>query len=148
MTHTGDDHIDARELEAFLDGGLPLQRADAVRAHCDSCASCQNVLDELRAVRELLQSDAISGPLRPMWAAISDRLRASRAPRFRLSFALGTSTVALVGVVLGLILGSFGGRTSDVQADSFATGVVVTLTGEESSTIAGMYLSNLEEGGQ
>jgi hypothetical protein len=83
-----------------------------------------------------------------MWAAISDRLRASRAPRFRLSVVLGTSTLAVIGVVLGLILGSFGRSTSDVQADSFATGVVVTLTGEESSTIAGMYLSNLEEGGQ
>lgn len=103
-------HPRGETILAFLDGELAPAFADEVRDHCAACAECRQVSQELSSVREILVAHPGSAPLRPVWPAVQGRLERPASPFFRPAFGIATTAAALVGILLGVFVGSIGNR--------------------------------------
>lgn len=60
-------------LSAYLDGDLPQGEQAALAAHLPSCASCREVLHDLRLVVAQARSLPDLPPTRDLWPAVSER---------------------------------------------------------------------------
>ncbi len=130
-------HVD-ESLQAWLDGELDEAEAHTVRRHVEECDRCSRAVEELRAVRSVLGSDADLAPLRPMWPAVKARMVAETRPRFGLSFGFATSAAAVAGLIIGLALGGNG----DVSQRTAATGDEESVLGDDAlATLDEIYVS-------
>ncbi|MFC2173150.1 anti-sigma factor family protein [Acidobacteriota bacterium] len=149
MKGNKDQHCEDR-LQAYLDGELTKNQTGRIEGHLARCPSCRGVLDELKAVGHTMKSEADPEPLRAMWPAVRERLkRPTPAPRHRAAFAMATSAVAVIGVVLGLFLGMWKGEASTVATDGAWAEIATTLTAGDAISLSDIYLAAVpEEGGQ
>ena len=92
------------ELSAFVDGSLAPEEQAAVRAHVAGCASCQQQVEQLRAVRDIMRGLPLVDPPfgffeRTLRQGPKPRSSASRRLRNGLIFTI-VGLVAIIGVVL------------------------------------------------
>src|SRR5262245_52696432 len=126
--------IDPEELNEYLDGELPLDRAAIVEAHVAGCAACQKLTADLRRVsRELGEWTVEKSPatLRASGPLVDEPAPTSWRPRWLSSVAtfpvLGlTGVVVLVVLVAGtsnrmekggVALVRLGGTSSDASTE-------------------------------
>jgi anti-sigma factor RsiW len=62
-----DEHIQAEELSAFIDGDVEEARVAKIQSHLDQCAACSGVAEELRTLRGDLSKLAEVEPQRNLW---------------------------------------------------------------------------------
>jgi anti-sigma factor RsiW len=124
---------------AFLDGELGPLDADAVRNHCSDCEQCRQVLQELSVVSRALQSLPPAEPVRPVWPAVRDGLERARLPIFRPAFAAATTATALLGVLLGVWIGSIGSRATEPSGSYLWSYVASSITEEGGDSLPDIY---------
>jgi anti-sigma factor RsiW len=110
------------DLGLHLDGELPPERDNALRAHLDACESCRDELARLRSLAEAVAAVPAGEPPAQVWAAIerrlSDEALAGSAEASR-SFGgllrhrwVATAAAVALAIGLGLAGGLFGSRAS------------------------------------
>jgi anti-sigma factor RsiW len=127
--NTPGPHPEGEKILALLDGELDPAVAGEIREHCAACAPCGQVLREFSEVRGLLAAHAPSEPLRPAWPAVRTRLEAAAAPAFRPAFGFATTAAAVVGIALGVLVGTLAHRHSAVEG-TYLWSVVASGVGE------------------
>jgi hypothetical protein len=92
-TGTIGDHV-GDLLSGYIDGELTQQERQQVEAHCDGCAECSTVLDELRALRRTVAKTRLSEIGEDIWREQMDdtTVRTSR----------GIGWLLLIGGILAL----------------------------------------------
>lgn len=95
---------DVEDLEALLAGELAPERADAVRAHAESCPACHAELIWLEEERVLMAKRAAQAPApEDLWAGMEERLQAAPPRRRRFTLALASTTIAAATAFLVLL---------------------------------------------
>ncbi len=61
-----DEHVGAR-LSGLLDGELTQQERQRVELHCDTCETCRNELEELKAIRQRVGKGRLSDLDQGVW---------------------------------------------------------------------------------
>jgi anti-sigma factor RsiW len=92
------------ELSGFVDGSLAPEEQAAVRAHVAGCASCQQQVEQLRAVRDIMRGLPLVEPPfgffeRTLRQGPKPRSTAARRFRNGLIFTI-VALLAIIGVVL------------------------------------------------
>lgn len=129
MTYDKHDcDVMCERLAAFLEGDLAPDERAAAERHLAECASCAEVLAELRAISAQAATMPLLTPSRDLWAEIESRISTpvtvlagasaamSRAPRRRWQFALAAA--ALIAATAGttyLIATHRGGAATSVN---------------------------------
>lgn len=96
------------DVEAFCDGELAPERRSRVEAHLRRCQSCTELRDELRALRDAVQSMPLDEPSSArLWEGVDRSLRPPWwSPPRLLGQSRGERAVrAVAGIVLALALG-------------------------------------------
>ncbi|HEY8923673.1 MAG TPA: zf-HC2 domain-containing protein [Polyangia bacterium] len=114
-------HVTAERVSEWLDGDISEREAAAVRAHVATCASCADLVSELRGQGESLRELGRPEPPATLWSTIEGVMDAedARAERGRWSWpswlagALGGAVTAAVAVWLVV-----GGRATTAGASS------------------------------
>lgn len=122
-------------MQDELDGLLPVERSEALRAHLSSCASCAAEFKALRAIDAVLASD----PLVRAPSALPGAVMAEVAHRAG-SAGLLERFAVWVGVPVGLLSAGLGVRAILVEsgAASRAAHLVTGLTGGAGSLLTGI----------
>ena len=105
-------HPRGRELSSYLDGGLPVRRAQTVACHVETCPTCTAELAALRGVKVALANHQEVEP-RPGWLPrVQQQVAGGALPsstswirvrlRLRLAGGIAAAAVGLVGVGLWL----------------------------------------------
>lgn len=68
------DELEPR-LSALVDGSLPVDEQDAIRAHMQSCTRCRGLVQDLDRVRRAATSLGSKTPPDHIWAELSERVR-------------------------------------------------------------------------
>lgn len=133
---------DAGLLHDWIDGRLPPDRAEAVRAHVSGCPSCADAVEAYRATGDLLRAWSAAGArerspqLDVLWtrvrAGIDEKQDASRQ-RFRLRRWLWLPAAAALAVFILLFYPSVVGR-GPISPGDFR--VAVESLDSETSTVA------------
>jgi len=116
--------IKKTDVTALLSGNLEEERRKAVTEHLKECRECRKDVEDLRRIFE--EADAVKGEIREAlgsvdWKALPDRIadyvfaqaaapekRPSAGERFRAWIFQARLRPVLAGVVMGVVLGSFG----------------------------------------
>jgi hypothetical protein len=136
---TSSPHPEEKKLLALLDGELAPVVADQIREHCGACAQCRDALQDLSAVHEMIRAHAPSGPLRPAWPFVKDRLGRGSLPRLRSAFGVATTAAALVGVLLGVVVGSIGNRQTENEGSYLWSRITSSSAEEGCGTLPDIY---------
>jgi anti-sigma factor RsiW len=100
MSSQHEHDFDEALLSGYLDGMLTQQDTQNVRLHLESCASCNQTVSEMNALREVTMTSRFSTPPDDQW---DERPRGIVS---RLSFGLGWAIiVAWIVGLLGFTLG-------------------------------------------
>ena len=67
---TTNEHIQAEELSAYIDGDFDESRARSIQSHLDDCEACTKAAEELRGLRSDLSGLADVEPRRDLWPAV------------------------------------------------------------------------------
>lgn len=128
------EHPAGHVLQAYHDGELAPDRAAAVEAHCDRCAECRSVLDELAAAERLLAAVPAPEMQRSVWSRV-DPGRA-RESRFRPAFALAAGAV---GIVIGVLMGPVPDGAGDARETSTWTATVGVWSSGTTSSLLDVF---------
>jgi anti-sigma factor RsiW len=146
MDERHEQHREIR-IQALFDGELNELEASAVRDHLEKCGRCASIWADMESVRAALPGYTGSGPLRPAWPAVRDRLEENRASRMGVAFRLGTSLAAAAGILIGLYVSSFDSSENYTDDESWAE-FGSLLGSEEGATLDYLYLTTDETGGE
>lgn len=94
--------FDEELISGYLDGALPQVQSQKVRLHVEDCGACQNLLGELRTLRETAMSTRFKSPADDEWPELP------RTVPSNLSRKMGwVVLIAWLLVVTGLALWRF-----------------------------------------
>jgi anti-sigma factor RsiW len=145
---TSGPHPPGQKIVALLDGELAPAVAAEVRGHCDACAHCRQVRQDFSAVRGMLSAHAGSEPLRPIWPAVRARREKAASPASRPAFGVAATAAALVGIALGVMVGSLAHRSPEYEG-TYLWSVVASSVGEESgNALPDIYSTTLSGEGR
>ncbi len=130
------EHPAGHVLQAYHDGELAADEAAAVRAHCERCAECRGVLEELAAAERLLAACPAPGMPRSVWSRV--RPAPARESRFKPVFALAAG---LAGVVAGVLMGPLPIGADEVRETTTLTGSVDIWSGGTTSSLLDVFAS-------
>jgi anti-sigma factor RsiW len=136
------NHVENR-IQAWLDGELTASEAEAVENHCRICDSCGERWQEQLEIRSMLSAAPLEESVAPMWPVVEKRLQGSAG--FTLPFAFGASAAAVVGIALGVFLGTINETPYENGEQDVWSEVGSTMATESSSGLSGFYLDT-EEG--
>jgi len=141
-------------VRAALDGELPAEELERVRAHCRACPHCRGVWAQMRALCEMLTPDDV-GSTPSLWPAVAAevaRRRAQGGRPFGFSFAMGAAAAAAAGLLLGIWAGPAAWRASSSQTteqtEAAWTEMGSLVTGEGATTLDVIYLAAVPEEGE
>lgn len=134
-----ESHPSGRAILALLDEELAPGDAEKVSAHCDTCEQCRQLREELSSVGETLRAHVASGPLRPVWPVVQDRLDRASRPILRAAFGVATAAAIVVGVFLGLLAGTAESRRAESGGANLWSVVGSSLGEGGSGTLSGAY---------
>jgi anti-sigma factor RsiW len=145
---TPGSHPPGQKIVALLDGELAPAVAAEVRRHCEACAQCRQVLQDFSAVRGVLAAHGSSAPLRPIWPVVRVRREKAASPGFRPAFGFATAAAALVGIVLGVLVGSLAHRSPSYEG-AYLWSVIAPGVGEEGgSALPDIYSTTISGEGR
>jgi anti-sigma factor RsiW len=96
------EHPSGQQLQIYLDGELAPEEQTALESHLRECAGCQETLDELRSLFQLIESVPERALERDLAPQVMNALRP--AMRWLPSVALG-ELVAALGIAAALVIG-------------------------------------------
>ena len=132
-------HPPGQKIVALLDGELALAVAAEVREHCDACAQCRQVLQDFSAVRGMLAAHSGCEPLRPVWPAVRARRTKAAFPVSRPAFGFATTAAALVGIALGVLVGTLAHRSSEDEGTYLWSAVASGVGDEGGNALPDIY---------
>ena len=144
-------HPGGKRILALIDGELPPTEADPVRRHIEECAQCRREWEELGAVADslaALAAPSASEPLRPVWPIVRDRLSRTDRPILKPAFGAAAAAAVLVGVAIGILVGSAGSRATESEGAYLWSSFGSSLAEDGGGTLSGAYSRmTIEEGG-
>ncbi len=144
-------HVEERIL-ACLEGRLPKEQAETVRAHCRDCPHCAEAWARTETAWAALAACPAPPAPAPAWPGVRARLRLPE--RRTRGFAFGAAATAAIGLAIGLLL-SAGTATQAPPAGDAATAVELLAEGTlwwegRETTLDVLYLAagaNGDDGG-
>ena len=132
-------------IEALLDGELSGNEEAALLRHIGMCERCASVRAGAEEIRAALAAGERPEPLRPVWAAVSERFDPTIHPRSSMAFRFGATFAVAAGIIIGLLLGSMS-ASSTTETGGVWSKLGSTITTQSESSLDQIYLSEFNGG--
>ncbi len=139
-------HVLAR-LQAWRDGELPVDAAEAVRAHLAACPDCTRAAQELEMLWDAIAAAQPPMAPRPAWPGLRASFAGPR--RASLPWAAGLAA-ATAGLLVGLLVGEPGraGTLASAESDDGVSewaGAQTLVVAGAATTLDGIYLDTIAD---